>query len=125
MKIPPGLLGTLAAARRPVVLSGAGTSAESGVPTFRDALDGLWSRYRPEELATPEAFRADPGLVWRWYRWRRGLVSQATPNPGHLALAELAVLRPGLRVITQNVDGLHQRAGTSPGACPGARMLVH
>jgi NAD-dependent deacetylase len=113
LKIPSGLLGTLAAARRPVVLSGAGTSAESGVPTFRDALDGLWSRYRPEELATPEAFRADPGLVWRWYRWRRDLVSQAAPNPGHLALAELARLQPGLRVITQNVDGLHQRAGSA------------
>ena len=88
-------------------------SAESGVPTFRDALDGLWSRYRAEELATPEAFRNDPGLVWRWYRWRRGLVSGAAPNPGHLALAELASLRPGLRVITQNVDGLHQRAGSA------------
>jgi NAD-dependent deacetylase len=113
LDLPPALLGAIAAARRPVVLSGAGMSAESGVPTFRDALDGLWSRYRPEELATPEAFAADPGLVWRWYRWRRDLVAAATPNPGHRALVELAGLSPGLRVITQNVDGLHQGAGSA------------
>ncbi len=87
-------------------------SAESGVPTFRDAMDGLWARYRPEELATPEAFAADPGLVWRWYRWRRELVREADPNPGHRALVTLAGLLPGLRIITQNVDGLHQQAGS-------------
>ena len=113
MDLPPALLGAIAAARRPVVLSGAGMSAESGVPTFRDALDGLWSRYRPEELATPEAFAADPGLVWRWYRWRRDLVAEAKPNPGHRALVDLAGLAPGLRIITQNVDGLHQDAGST------------
>lgn len=110
--MPPGLLRALGGARLPVVLSGAGMSAESGVPTFRDALDGLWARFRPEELATPEAFAADPALVWRWYRWRRDLVKLAQPNPGHRALVRLVELLPTLRIITQNVDGLHQRAGS-------------
>ena len=82
------------------------------MPTFRDALEGLWARFRPEELATPEAFAADPGLVWRWYQWRRRLVSGARPNAGHVALARLAEALPGLRLITQNVDGLHQQAGS-------------
>jgi len=112
LEISQGLIRALAASRRPVVLTGAGMSAESGVPTFRDALDGLWARFRPEELATPEAFAADPGLVWRWYGWRRELVSSAAPNAGHRALVGLAKLMPGLRIITQNVDGLHQRAGS-------------
>ena len=87
-------------------------SAESGVPTFRDALEGLWARFRPEELATPEAFAADPGLVWRWYQWRRNLVAESRPNAGHIALARLAEAIPALRLITQNVDGLHQQAGS-------------
>jgi NAD-dependent deacetylase len=112
LEIPRGLIRALATSRRPVVLTGAGMSAESGVPTFRDALDGLWARFRPEELATPEAFAADPELVWRWYGWRRELVSAAAPNAGHLALVGLAGLLPGLRIVTQNVDGLHQRAGS-------------
>ena len=88
-------------------------SAESGVPTFRDALDGLWARFRPEELATPEAFAADPALVWRWYGWRRELVGAVAPNAGHHALVRLAEALPALRIVTQNVDGLHQRAGSA------------
>jgi NAD-dependent deacetylase len=103
----------IARARHTLVLTGAGISAESGVPTFRDAQTGLWSRYRPEDLATPEAFRRDPALIWRWYEWRRGLVAAAAPNAGHRALADLA-RRVSLTLVTQNVDGMHQRAG-SPG----------
>jgi NAD-dependent deacetylase len=94
------------------VLTGAGVSAESGVPTFREAQTGLWERYDPLELATPEAFARDPELVWRWYRWRRDLVAAAEPNPGHRALAEMQSLVPRLTLVTQNVDGMHQRAGS-------------
>jgi len=94
------------------VLTGAGTSAESGVPTFREAQTGLWERYDPLELATPEAFERDPELVWRWYRWRRDLVSKVEPNAAHRALASLANHLPRLTLVTQNVDGLHQRAGS-------------
>lgn len=95
-----------------MVLTGAGISAESGVPTFRDAQTGLWSRYRPEELATVAAFEADPEMVWAWYEWRRDLVEQAAPNSGHLALARLETLVPRFTLVTQNVDGLHRRAGS-------------
>jgi NAD-dependent deacetylase len=94
------------------VLTGAGISAESGVPTFRDAQTGLWAQYRPEDLATPEAFARDPKRVWQWYEWRRGLVGQAEPNAGHRALADLSHRVPRLTLVTQNVDGLHQRAGS-------------
>ena len=94
------------------VLTGAGISAESGIPTFRDAQTGLWEQYDPLDLATPEAFLRDPELVWRWYRWRRELVASAEPNAGHVALARLAALVPRLTLVTQNVDGLHQRAGS-------------
>jgi NAD-dependent deacetylase len=97
-------------AKNIVVLTGAGISSESGVPTFRGK-DGLWKNYRPEELATPEAFQAHPKIVWEWYDWRRGLISQKKSNPGHIALAELEKLR-NLTLITQNVDGLHQQAGS-------------
>src|SRR3989442_5095986 len=83
------LLRALRTARRVAVLTGAGISGESGVPTFRDAQTGLWAKYRPEDLATPEAFRRNPRLVWEWYEWRRQRVGEVTPNPGHLALAEL------------------------------------
>ncbi|MBT8087969.1 MAG: NAD-dependent deacylase [Gammaproteobacteria bacterium] len=110
--IPEALPGALRDARHVCVLTGAGASAESGVPTFRDAQDGLWARYSPQQLATPEAFNADPALIWRWYRWRRELVAAAEPNPGHYALAELAQRLPRLTLITQNVDNLHQRAGS-------------
>jgi NAD-dependent deacetylase len=106
------VVAVLAGAQRMVVLTGSGISAESGVPTFRDAQSGLWSRYRPEDLATPEAFARDPSLVWRWYEWRRGLVRAVAPNAGHTALARLAQHHPPLKLITQNVDGLHQRAGS-------------
>ena len=111
--IPEALLAALRDARHVCVLTGAGVSAESGVPTFRDAQEGLWAQYRPEDLATPDAFLADPALVWRWYRWRRGVVAGAEPNPGHLALARLAGLVPRLTLVTQNVDNLHQRAGST------------
>ena len=102
---------TLARSKRAVAFTGAGISAESGIPTFRGA-DGLWRRYRPEELATPEAFARDPKLVWEFYRWRQELIARAKPNPAHLALAELERLGVIEAVITQNVDGLHQRAGS-------------
>ena len=110
--LPPGLVGRLATARRVVALTGAGVSAESGVPTFREAQTGLWARFRPEDLATPEAFEADPKTVWAWYEWRRDLVAAARPNPGHDALAALETLLPEFTLITQNVDGLHARAGS-------------
>lgn len=112
MTFPPELIRKLATARHIAVLTGAGISAESGVPTFRDAQTGLWARFSAEDLATPEAFRRNPKLVWEWYAWRRELVAQAKPNPGHLALAELASLFSEFTLITQNVDGLHQRAGS-------------
>jgi len=110
--IPAELIQILRTARRVVVSTGAGTSAESGVPTFRDAQTGLWARYKPTELATPAAFRRNPRLVWEWYAWRRELVTKAAPNPGHLALVQMQALMPELTLITQNVDGLHQRAGS-------------
>jgi NAD-dependent deacetylase len=110
--IPLEVVEKLRSARRVAALTGAGVSAESGVPTFRDAQTGLWERYSPEELATPEAFRRDPKLVWEWYAWRRELVSRAEPNPGHYALAELERRVPEFTLITQNVDGLHRRAGS-------------
>jgi NAD-dependent deacetylase len=102
-------------ARRIVVLTGAGMSAESGVPTFRDAQSGLWANFRPEELATEAAFRAHPAMVWEWYALRREMIAKVAPNAGHLAIAAFQQRHPGrLAVVTQNVDGLHQRAG-SPG----------
>jgi NAD-dependent deacetylase len=113
---PPELArfaGRLREATRVAVLTGAGISAESGIPTFRDALTGLWARYRPEDLATPEAFARDPRLVWEWYAWRRQLVRRARPNAGHYALARLERLVADVVLVTQNVDGLHQRAGSS------------
>ena len=112
MPLPPGLVGRMATARRVVALTGAGVSAESGVPTFRDAQTGLWARFRPEELATAEAFAADPRTVWTWYEWRRDLVAAAEPNPGHHALAAFESLFPEFTLVTQNVDGLHSRAGS-------------
>ena len=99
-------------ARHVCVLTGAGISAESGIPTFRDAQEGLWAQYSPLDLATPEGFERDPELVWRWYEWRREMIRAARPNPGHIALAQLANRVPRLTLVTQNVDGLHQRAGS-------------
>lgn len=98
--------------RRLVVLTGAGISKESGIPTFRDALDGLWAQYDPARLATRQGFASDPKLVWDWYDYRRGLLAQAEPNPGHYAIAALENHLPQLVVITQNIDGLHQQAGS-------------
>src|SRR6476620_3964821 len=109
--MPRGLIRRLAGARYVTALTGSGISAESGVPTFRDAQTGLWAQYKPEDLATPEAFARDPELVWDWYAWRRGLIAQAQPNAGHHALVVLARCIPGFTLVTQNVDGLHQRAG--------------
>ena len=94
------------------VLTGAGVSAESGIPTFRDALTGLWARFNPEELATPQAFERNPALVWDWYAERRAKVAACSPNPGHYALAELERRTPEFLLITQNVDGLHEAAGS-------------
>ncbi len=93
------------------VLTGAGISAESGVPTFRGK-DGLWKQFRAEDLATPEAFERDPALVWEWYDWRRGIIAGREPNAGHLILARWEDELPGFVLITQNVDGLHRRAGS-------------
>jgi NAD-dependent deacetylase len=109
----PRLVRALRAARRVGVLTGAGISAESGIPTFRDAQTGLWARFRPEELATADAFRRNPRLVWDWYAWRRGLLAGATPNAAHRALAHMQERVPDLTLVTQNVDGLHQRAGST------------
>lgn len=98
-------------ARSICALTGAGISAESGIPTFRGP-GGLWRSNRPENLATPEAFARDPKLIWEWYDWRRSVVAAAQPNPGHTALAELEQRNPEFTLVTQNVDGLHGRAGS-------------
>ena len=111
-ELPREIATRLREARRWFVLTGAGISAESGVPTFRGP-GGLWEGSRPEELASPEGFRADPLRVWRWYRWRRSVVAAAAPNAGHYALVALERARPGFCLATQNVDGLHARAGSA------------
>jgi len=109
----------LANAKQIVFFTGAGMSAESGIPTFRDALTGLWERFDPEQLATPQGFLHDPSLVWGWYEWRRMRVMQALPNAGHVAIAEFAArhrkrsTEVTINVITQNVDNLHERAGSN------------
>jgi NAD-dependent deacetylase len=110
--IPQDLVARLCEAGTVAVLTGSGISAESGVPTFRDAQTGLWARYDPMQLATAEAFGRDPGLVWEWYAWRRELVEKAMPNPGHEALADLERSVTSFSLVTQNVDGLHRRAGS-------------
>ncbi len=93
------------------VLTGAGVSAESGVPTFRGA-GGLWKQFRPTDLATPKAFARSPELVWEWYDWRRSVIAKIEPNPAHYSLADLERRAPRFTLITQNVDGLHHRAGS-------------
>ena len=103
--------GWLKEARSVAVLTGAGVSAESGVPTFRGP-NGLWKQHRPEDLATPGAFARDPKLVWEWYDWRRARITETQPNPGHYALAEMEKRIPRFTLITQNVDGLHEQAGS-------------
>jgi NAD-dependent deacetylase len=101
----------LKAASRVTALTGAGISAASGVPTFRGE-EGLWKSYSPQELATPQAFRRDPRLVWEWYNWRRELISKCRPNPAHHVIAKWSKQYSGFVLITQNVDGLHEKAGT-------------
>ena len=101
----------IASAAAVSVLTGAGISAESGIPTFRGE-SGLWKNFKPEELATPEAFARDPKLVWEWYNWRRELIAKAQPNAGHRALVELEIRKRNFTLITQNVDGLHDLAGS-------------
>src|SRR5436190_4028889 len=96
---------------RITVMTGAGVSAASGVPTFRGP-DGIWKKYRAESLATPEAFARDPRLVWEWYDWRRERIAKAQPNPAHRALVQIETRKPGFTLVTQNVDGLHDLAGS-------------
>jgi NAD-dependent deacetylase len=103
----------VARSTRLAVFTGAGISKESGIATFREPETGLWARYDPLQLATPEAYEKDPAFVWSWYEHRFGVAAAAEPNPGHLAIAELERLLPKVVVITQNVDGLHQRAGST------------
>ena len=114
--IPDSLVEALRDAPEIVVLTGAGVSVESGIPTFRDAMEGLWAKFDPSQLATPEAFARDPETVARWYDSRREKCGAAKPNPAHLALARLekhfAEQRRGFTLLTQNVDRLHQAAGS-------------
>lgn len=106
------LVERLSRARRLTVLTGSGVSRESGVPTFRGK-DGFWGKYRPEQLATWQAFEADPKLVWRWYDYRRQLIADVDPNPAHHAIARLENATEGFSLVTQNIDGLHARAGSA------------
>jgi len=110
--IDPVIPAALREAEHVVVLTGAGISAESGIPTFREALTGLWETYDPEELATPEGFARQPQVVWDWYVSRRAAIQRAQPNAGHRALVALAARVPRVTLVTQNIDGLHQRAGS-------------
>lgn len=128
--VPLPIARALRATRRPLLLSGAGISAESGIATFRG--DGnspagapLWSRFDPMQLATPQAFADDPGLVWAWYHWRMHLVQRARPNPGHVAVAAIARARPDLVIVTQNVDDLHERGLVEGGHPAAAQSVVH
>jgi len=111
MDFPADLIQLLQNVKRIVALTGAGVSQESGLRTFRDAQMGLWTQYKPEELASPEAFRRDPKLIWDWYAWRREAVKAVRPNAGHYALAKMENCVPEFTLITQNVDGLHRMAG--------------
>ncbi|KUM41340.1 SIR2 family NAD-dependent protein deacylase [Pseudomonas sp. EpS/L25] len=110
--LPPALLERLRTADEVLVLTGAGVSAESGIATFREALTGLWARFDPAQLATTEAFVQDPARVWGWYEWRRRQALEAQPNAAHRALAAWAERHGRLRLVTQNVDDLHERAGS-------------
>ena len=112
MELPAGLMTTLQKANKVLVLTGAGMSAESGVPTFRDAQSGLWEKFRPEDLATPEAFLDHPQIVWDWYTDRRNNINEVSPHAGHTALVGMARYFETFLLVTQNVDGLHQQAGS-------------
>ena len=111
MKIPEELINALAKSKSVAVLTGAGISAESGIKTFRDP-DGLWSKFNPAELASMDGFMSNPTLVWEWYQFRREVISKAEPNAGHYAIAEMQKLFEDFTLITQNVDRLHQKAGS-------------
>jgi len=113
MEIPTELIHALKNAKKAVVLTGAGMSAESGVPTFRDSQTGLWEKFQPEDLATPEAFEDHPQIVWDWYADRRHTIRQVSPHAGHAALVKMAQFFETFQLITQNVDGLHQQAGST------------
>jgi NAD-dependent deacetylase len=113
MKLPEGLVPELNKAKNVLVLTGAGMSAESGVPTFRDAQTGMWEKFRPEDLATPGAFRNNPEMVWDWYEDRRRNVRKVHPHAGHAALVEMEEYFESFLLVTQNVDSLHQQAGSS------------
>ena len=113
MKLPEGLISTLKNTNKALILTGAGMSAESGVPTFRDAQSGMWENFKPEDLATPQAFRNNPQLVWDWYADRRSNIRGVNPHAGHAALVELEQYFDSLLLVTQNVDSLHQQAGSS------------
>ena len=111
--LPEALLERLQDSDHVVVFTGAGMSAESGIATFRDAQTGLWAKFRPEDLATPQAFAAHPARVWSWYQERREKVKDAEPHSGHFALVEIESMVPRLSIVTQNVDALHQRSGSA------------
>lgn len=111
IEFPDSFLSALRHAQHVVVSTGAGVSAESGVPTFRGE-DGIWKKFKPEELATFEAFDRNPEMVWEWYQHRRDIISNIQPNPGHYAVAEMDGLFDSFCLITQNVDGLHRQAGS-------------
>ena len=112
MNFPADLLSLLGRTSKLVAITGAGVSQESGLRTFRDAQTGLWAQYKPEDLASPEAFRRDPKLIWDWYAWRREAVKGVRPNAGHYALVDIEARIPEFTLITQNVDGLHRMAGS-------------
>lgn len=111
-RLPAELIDCLRSTNHLCVLTGAGVSAESGVPTFRDAQQGLWARYDPMALASPEGFERDPATVWRWYQWRRELIAGTRPNAGHRALAAMQAWFDRITLVTQNVDGFHAVAGS-------------
>src|SRR5512140_2710299 len=112
LSFPNQLIDLLRSSERVAALTGAGVSQESGLRTFRDAQTGIWTQHKPEDLASPEAFRKDPKLVWDWYAWRREAVRGVRPNPAHYALVALSRHCPRFTLITQNVDGLHALAGS-------------
>ena len=112
VNFPVELISLLRGIPNLVALTGAGVSQESGLRTFRDAQTGLWAQYKPEDLASPEAFRRDPKLIWDWYAWRREAVKGVRPNMGHYALVDIETRLPEFTLITQNVDGLHRFAGS-------------
>src|SRR5512136_2836926 len=112
MNFPSELIRLLKTAQRVVALTGAGVSQESGLRTFRDAQTGIWTQHKPEDLASPEAFARDPKLIWDWYAMRRAKIREVEPNPGHVALADMEKRVRDFTLITQNVDGLHRKAGS-------------